>query len=216
MSLLLTFSRDKEGLCTGNFAEVIEDSPFELDSFVEIAFSAMLMRLSLYAKETKQQTVRILERAGAKCLYEVTLDKGSRALLLDNPLALVQQLSPPPRVENMHITRTVNDEAARIVPTGLELLRDSFGHRVYLRLRNDGELYECPVSGAWRPTHAAVTSHSERWCSLSVVRLLEFDVPRFYIPRAWNPSGGWISRAELQARYDTFLQEVESHESFKQ
>ena len=53
-------------------------------------------------------------------------------------------------------------------------------------------------------------AQNPRWAVVSLETLLKRDDPRFFIPRAWNPSGAWITYGDLKTRYEAFKKEKEA------
>jgi len=54
---------------------------------------------------------------------------------------------------------------------------------------------------------------TDSWAVVPTDVLLEIGkiqgIKRYYLPRAWNQSGGWISHEDLQTKYDEYLKEKE-------
>lgn len=47
------------------------------------------------------------------------------------------------------------------------------------------------------------------WLTIHVESLLYLNEPRYYLPRAWNKTKGWISHSELKQMYEQFIKEKE-------
>lgn len=102
---------------------------------------------------------------------------------------------------------------------GHDTLADALGDELYLRLqvRRDGSWVEDPVSGRWKPLTVdrlcgvlpveTVSPYRGAWCTVKTAKLLELAVPRFYLPRGWNESRGWITHDSLAALYAQYLKE---------
>ena len=49
-----------------------------------------------------------------------------------------------------------------------------------------------------------------KWAAVNVAELLSIkSADRFYLPREWNHGKPWVSREDLQQKFDTFLKEKE-------
>ena len=123
------------------------------------------------------------------------------------------------------------------IAAGLATFADAFGESVYLKVR--GHEVECPGCGFWsaytRPEQLdaaaigdLVTSFvclkkcrtlqkdspivlyvSKAWASVSVEELLKTPLEGFYLPRAWNENGSWVTRLTLETKYLEYLEEKE-------
>lgn len=100
-----------------------------------------------------------------------------------------------------------------VFTVGYDTLAEGFGYNLYCRALNT--VVECPLCACWRVWEeclcgATVTLHKRgrKWASVLTSDLLGVDATGFYLPRAWNPSGKWVTKAKLADMYATFLQEV--------
>lgn len=56
-------------------------------------------------------------------------------------------------------------------------------------------------------TSLTATPIDERWASVSVEELLKYNVPKFFLPRAWNEGRNWITHEALDLKYRLYKQE---------
>lgn len=75
----------------------------------------------------------------------------------------------------------------------------------------DPELVKRQVEGG--PQLRLVPEGEPQWAAIKTEALLKFaqvfGADRYYLPRAWNQPGPWISHADLQKKYDEYLKEKE-------
>jgi hypothetical protein len=108
---------------------------------------------------------------------------------------------------------------------GYDTMADSLGEEVFLRARagTQGMLVENPASGRWvtafagAPQNHLVMPGSLRelfigpfhgpWTSVKTEDLLALGQERYYLPRNWNPSAGWITHDLLAYMYDMYKKE---------
>jgi hypothetical protein len=173
---------------------------------------------------------RIMLRDGPDCRLVFRRTDGGRLVDYVVPDEERNQIRDYPHVyaaEKHDVTvvvreRPVSQERVKIhIRAGYDTLADAFGDNVYVHHRDDG-CVECPCCGRW---HARIEDEtlvcrcngsitSAKLCG-SWVELPTFDlvfgvpgVARFYLPRAWNNSGPWISREALSAKYVKFIKET--------
>lgn len=159
------------------------------------------------------------------------LSESNRVLLRDDPTAFINNTSPPP-VRVIVSGSKPDPKPAPRLRAGLDALADAFGEVVYLRV--EGEKVENPITGRWSTpgendgihvwlhTGAVAIRGSwiprpqpnspARWVAVRIDELLQTDVSRFYFPREWNPGGQWITRDELQKKFNAFRIEKASTE----
>lgn len=175
-------------------------------------FSDMMVQFAGFAKRWPQAGLFIRRLEQKPEPIAVELDPVSADTLRFRTQEYIDALSPPPRRVVVKITSTSPAVVGPpVLPAGVDALAETFGDDVYFR-RRDGR-YESPVSGRWEgPGVAGLGRHvlwqSEDWVRCPVQILLErTHVERFYLPRAWNKPGPWISREDLEKRYDVYLKE---------
>jgi hypothetical protein len=130
---------------------------------------------------------------------------------------------------------SVKHVAPQPIPAGYDTLADAFGNEVYCRVKRGGAT-ECPLCGRWGQwtkidIHGGhidrfvcddcavefkgigVVTSDGGWFKIPVSQLLScavvFGVRRFFLPRAWNKPGPWISLEDLRKKYETFTKEKE-------
>lgn len=105
----------------------------------------------------------------------------------------------------------------RPLRAGHDTLADAFGEKLYCSTRDNS--VECPVCGRWhrisaqKITVGCVTGlllsyeMRDNWAVASIEELLATQRTRYFLPRAWNTSGPWVSHENLQKKYDEYLKE---------
>lgn len=146
--------------------------------------------------------------------YPMSLPAGIEDLLRKDFVKAMAALTVPPRrvvvtPEKMVITT--------VLKSGIATLAEALGETVYVKLRNKSSLdqqIESPLTGRWvssyqfpLPIASTDVSKSGMWATVRVEDLLATSNTRFYLPRGWNPSAGWIDRDSLKDMYDTYLRE---------
>lgn len=121
------------------------------------------------------------------------------------------------------------------LPAGYDTLADAFGDDVYCRVRRGGST-ECPLCGRWGKwtkidvggmyadrlicdgcevefKGVGIPTSQGGWFKVPIVQLFScaeaLGVDRFFLPRAWNKDGPWISAEALRTKYDEFVKERE-------
>lgn len=104
------------------------------------------------------------------------------------------------------------------IPVGYEVLPSAFGDHVYLGFVRGhvespftGDLFSVAIDDdGWIRDSALGIPMQEvtpNWVTCSVADLLASGADTFFIPREWNPTPPWISREELESRYNKYLEE---------
>jgi hypothetical protein len=169
---------------------------------------------------------------------EYKLSESTVQLLNDDPAAAIRSMSHPDRkVVIPRIVCAPKDELVTqsLLRAGHETLADAFGFYTYFRLKN-GKI-ECPHDGRWKE-YSVVTAYNtpgvyyqgpvtdeystlwfspnivnEKWARTFTKTLLDVwkkkGLSRYFLPRAWNKSGPWISHEDLKQKYETFCKERE-------
>lgn len=112
------------------------------------------------------------------------------------------------------------------LPAGHDTIAESFGDEVYLRTR--GDLVECPCCGRWQGTLRAYPTAVDMYCpcqflvpgkvvtregsargwfAVRTQTLLSSNRERYFLPRAWNPNGGWIKHEDLLVLFTSYMKE---------
>lgn len=150
-------------------------------------------------------------------------DKATACLLREDPVAFLRMMDPTMgRPQKLDVSVSVKKEHPTAIkpnplPTGHDTLADSFGDEVYIRRRHlvsdEVALYESPITGRWVPAGEIgvwTVGVNDAWGKVSVRNLLEStETAHFFLPRAWNKDGPWISAEDLRTKYDEFVKERE-------
>jgi hypothetical protein len=100
---------------------------------------------------------------------------------------------------------------------GHDTLADALGEVVYLRRRP--RVVEDPSSGRWvsltegdgrfycRTLPVEILGDNNRWVTAKTTDLLALGRDRYFIPRAWNATRGWITHEALASMYQSYLKE---------
>jgi hypothetical protein len=188
--------------------------------FEGLAFDAMLYELARKLEQYLEANVFLLrsDRGGA---LPYKLDSATVELLRSDPVAAVHAMTYPGSPVMLFRQARAHDK--RLQPpnlrAGFDVLADSFGIRVYVRLLLNHDL-ECPGCGYWSPFSGGLFQCKKRcrvelamvtegnWAGVLVTDLLRTNVERFYLPRRWN-AGIWITREHLEEMYSEFTNEKE-------
>lgn len=107
---------------------------------------------------------------------------------------------------------------------GTNTLADSLGDEVYLRMRvqRDSSWVEDPATGRWASLGVDklcgslplvyVSPYRGAWYTARTADVLSLGLPRYYLPRAWNPGRGWIDHESLASMYEAYKKEKEDAE----
>lgn len=223
--LVLEYKRVNVDRSTGRVVlkeDGVEQTPWLV--FDSVDFPTMLRAYARLLKGN-EEAVAIWQRTDRPGLLPYTLDPQVSALLVTDIEAAIASMSPDVQSPSYKLQ---NIQAAREVPAGLragfDTLADAFGDKLYVRLRDNGEL-ECPCCGMWGSSHrdgtficqkACANRHmstplevalSGRWAGFSAQQLLSGGSSKFYFPRAWNDGASWISHEKLQTKLDEYNKE---------
>jgi hypothetical protein len=147
------------------------------------------------------------------------LDDDTIHMLHADPVSVIRSMNPAPYKV---LLRRADPSTTSPLRVGYDSIAATLGDEVYLRRRADQA--ECPICGRWadlRPVPALVvllcrsaacgskftiTAKSDRWVSVAVSLLLKpTDVEKYFLPREWNKSGPWITREDLEKKYQDWL-----------
>lgn len=175
----------------------------------------------------------VIERTDRDGIKPIKLTPSQTNLLREDPEEALKQMEPP-HEKLINIGKgpspvaRIGDVVQVRVPlqkglvVGHDSFADAFGDRLYCRA-NEGKI-ECPGCGHWMPIDTImelrlldctrcdlgviVDEAGSSWWSVDTYDLLMTDGnDRFFFPRAWNKTPPWISRDDLQKRYDIFIEE---------
>lgn len=159
----------------------------------------------------------LISRTERPGLFPVQLEPELLQLLLTDPQQYIQRHTLPDRVADLRSPDRVSKLAAPYQPprgglrSGHDTLADAFGDSVYLRMRSCR--VENPCTGRWCTVSELAETCGLKgrqldlvagWVVIATADLLRSNATRFYLPREWNKSGAWITKAQLQEMYDQF------------
>ncbi len=182
----------------------------------------------------------VVQRTDRGGLQPYKMDKQTVELLRKDPVAGIEALSfdaPSPSNAVAQVEAARSPPAPTpVLRRGHETLIDAFGESVGFRVR--GHELECPGCGFWGmfttpgllkdPSRAGTVFKTAFVCPkkcatrfivschaaygyVDVSFLLEqTKLEKFYLPRAWNGGRPWVSRQDLQQKYDEYKKEKES------
>lgn len=188
----LTMNRDGE-LFTGSVDNI---------HFTSIALEKVLVILADAVRGSGDKEVLYCTKK-----VEIPMPVGDIELLLAEPQTLLRKLAPPPVVVDLRRGK----KSSLVV--GYDTLANGFGEEIYCR--RNGEKFECPGCGRWSGVtpcsscgiDLTITKRNDRWFSIPISDLLRSSRDRFFTPRGWNNNRPWISRSDLENRYQAFTKE---------
>lgn len=215
--LVLSYRRVGADMTSGSVLLVDEDSTVTevklvdvLERFDEVPFISALKVFARYARTTTATGAQF-HRTDATLHAPIRITHEEFKLWKTDPATVIQRYMVPPQVVHVGVEKKPRH------PSRSDALEDVFGSTVLVRRR--GEDLECPECGAWarqvaveegpafhcaecdRLTH--VKEITEKWTVIEVKELLETKSRsgKYFLPRAWNKNGNWISFEELQAMH---------------
>ncbi len=236
MKIVLAYKRREElvndaHLFDGYILENQSETRLNGKTFAELIFTLSEV---VRAQRQKSQVGVFMVRLEQPSVEHAVSDDAVETICV-HPHKYIEALSPPPQRIVLKVNHRAPTSATATVGlrAGVETLIDAFGESVYVQVKN-GEA-ECPRCGRWRGTmwrrggstavkcvecgflvvaHAQfrIDGHSD-WAAIFTEDLLGVDAqdtPRFFLPRAWNTSGPWITREDLQKKYDKYVEEKEN------
>jgi len=227
-------------LSTGEVSAKLGEESLYCRQFESLEYKAMLRQLTLALRACKDAEKVIIQRTDRPGINPYTLDKVTVDLLRNDPVAGMQALSiesPSPMQILDNIKKAAQPPIAPpTLRAGSHTLADAFGESVAFKVR--GHELECPGCGFWGvytspgllndPDRVGQTMKTvfvcakrckerfhvhchKEWGFVRVEDLLKTALPTFYLPRTWNNRRPWISRADLQQKYDEYKKEKESN-----
>lgn len=228
--VVLSYAHEAGDTCTG----VISLNGEPICPFKALPYRRMLKNL---AKVGMEHDVMVVDIARSDCpeLLPMRLDDATTKLMKEDMVAFIHALcvgTDQPIVVDLKKVREAKAKKEAAVPRvegvllgGHDTLAEAIGDVVYCRV-NDKDFVECPLCGRWHKsrTFAAKTGSSlsatcphknlglvfflhRRWAVISIAQLLNLPMIRYYLPRGWNPTRGWISKQKLTELYRSSLQE---------
>ncbi len=209
-----------------------------IDLFENVTFAQQIRILHLLLQKHPDAEVE-LQRTDRAGLMPVYLEPDMVQLIREDPAKYIQAHTIPHRIVDLRKKneRTSKLAEKHVVPAaairaGHDTLKDAFGDVVYLNFRENR--IEDPATGRWRATReveadlglavvdtivvGATGPHGARagWVTVRINDLLANNsLSGFYLPRAWNEGGPWISRAALIEKYNKYLEEKSCLETTK-
>lgn len=196
-----------------------------VDLFEGISFAQHIRLLHLLLVKHEGATVQ-MQRTDREGLMPIFMERDMVLMVRDDPTRYIQAHTLPHRVVDMRKKdeRTSKLAEKHVVPktttvrAGHDTLKDAFGDVVYLRLRSGS--VEDPVTGRFRIWHEISSQYGlpsaevvlipppgNGWVTVRTADLLAVSshVKGFFLPRAWNERGPWISREALSEKYNQYL-----------
>jgi hypothetical protein len=221
-TLTLLYRREGADLSTGGFYTTDETKHvIILVQFQRLTYGAMMRALATYIQSNDYSAV-FTQRTDREMLPVQQMSAEEFELFKADPAAAIRRRIIPVQEVNLR-----DAQERPPLRAGLETLADAFGDNVYVRGRTratENEL-ECPGCGTWSvvnrkgrvPTFDCKKcrmgttlvdfSPTGLWVGITVEELFETGVEQFFLPRAWNTYGNWISRDNLNVLYLTYLKE---------
>ncbi len=216
--ILLQYKRDGEkydGIFFLNGEVVL---PFKSADFV-----AMFTVLHKYLVELPDATVK-LQRAENDSFLPIFVEQNMVNLLRTDPAKYIQAHTIPHRTIDLRKSDRTGKLAEKyVVPqpsirAGHDTLAAAFGDVVYLSYRSNR--VENPLTGRW----CSVSEFEETsglkaqeviqhgacgWVTVPMEQLLNQATGSngYYLPREWNESAPWISKAALVSKYNQYKEE---------
>lgn len=221
--LVLRYHHDDGHTCTGELKLRWSDGsqPVRiLEDIYKMDFNKMMAKVSGALNEHSIEKL-VVERSDRDNLKPFVFDNPMTELLRNDPVAALRMMNPPP----IHIDlrkQKMPPPTPVFTTTGYDTLAESFGDEVYAKMRSGS--VECPGCGMWSPQihsdsrfHCSKkcllvidTNYVEGWALFKYEELLTLNLARYYFPRGWNKSGGWISQDDLRALFEQWKKEKTS------
>lgn len=186
--------------------------------FEGITFARMMSNLAAQIRMHDSVTVELSRAELPNSEYR--MDAETVELLRVDPAAAIRSMTHEDRTVHVKRVRSVTPPAG-LLRAGHDTVAATFGDFVYAAVSATGRI-ECPGCGRWAQRSGDVklqcpnadcqlevvgVHHGERWYAVPTALLVEKGSRRFYLPRAWNPSGGWISHKDLSKLFRDFIKE---------
>lgn len=210
--LILRYRRDEGHTCTGEIKLRWSDGskPVRLlKDFVKADFNKMMGSVSLALNENEINKL-IVERSDREGLKPFIFDNPMTELLRSDPVAALRMMNVGPIHIDLRQKKTI--EPNPVFMAGHDTLAEAIGDFLYSRVR--GQEVECPGCGMWSPVSSPIfeckkkclitlpVHFVEKWARFHTATLIALDLPRYYFPRLWNPSSGWVSKEDLVVLFE--------------
>lgn len=156
-----------------------------------------------------------------------TLPPSMEQLLRTNTPEAVEAMTVPPRRVVISDDRPKPRPPVHTLRQGHDTLADALGDDVYLRSKvntfaDQWLQIESPLTGRWEPVcelnHLlyigggklavqVILDTESKWAKARVADILALALPRYYLPRRWNATGGWITHEALASLYSQYQKE---------
>lgn len=198
----------------------------ESSRFSNYTFAQKMREVHMLLVNSPKAVVSFV-RTDSPNLQPVMLDSVMSELLRTDPTSYIAAHTIPHRTVNLHASNQRKSPLAQrhVVPPGVRsghaTLVDTFGDVVYLEWR--GGKVEHPVTGRWVERYKLEIDAGLQilesiqpegvnpgWVTVrmdDLLRLRDGNATGYYLPRAWNDKGPWISRADLLTKYEQFRKE---------
>ncbi len=150
---------------------------------------------------------------------EYVMDAGTVDMLRTDPAAAISSMSHESRVVYVRDPGKQPAPPPRLLRAGHDTLAEAFGDHVYCIVNQRGQ-FECLGCGRWStvtPTSMVcsncelrmygTTCGGSKWFRVRTADVLGKAHARYYLPRIWNPSGGWIKHDDLSMLFLSFTEE---------
>lgn len=206
-----------------------------LATFNKTSYRQMLERLSDTLRAHEEVTQVRMLRSDSFTVKPVSLDEPTVHLLRTDFDKIIDSFCPAP--VHVTVREKAGAQAGSPatcahpeIPAGYDTVVDSFGDYVYIRLRKldtpaeSALLVESFVNGRWLRGYEKDEQYievpqlectlervSNKWARVKTTELLYRGkanaVQDFFLPRAWNKKGSWISYEELRTMFVNYSKE---------
>lgn len=204
----------REG-ATETFTGVVE-APSSTFHFAGACFETLLE----FAGEALRSSpgYRLLMRR-EEAPYPMTLPENIEELLRTDVAAAVRALTVAPQRVVVDAPKKPKTDLLGTLRHGHDTLADALGDEVYLRSRQTprGIQVEDPATGRWAPLSLRdKTVHCGNlplrivvpgWVTARTADVIALGLHRYYLPRRWNPSQGFIAHETLIEMYEFYIKE---------
>jgi len=191
-----------------------------------VAFSAMgwVPMMTLFAKALQEypEAGGTIQRTDREGLVPFHLGELELERFRTDPAGAIRAMT----FTSSRVVKTESVNAMQPVPAALDALVDIFGDVLWLRVfdtKGGSYAVECPVTAKSVLLNVSVLHlpdgqvlhftelnyASQGWAGVPTTELLLRGYERYFLPRAWNPSGAWITWADLNSKNKDFEQERE-------
>lgn len=193
--------------------------------FENVTYAQMIGYLHSVLVALPEDVTLTMQRTDTAGMPSITIDSASRDLVRTDPTRFIQSTSIAPRVVDLRKGGRTSKLAERyevpkgpLITSGHAALAAAFGEVVYLSVRHYN--VENPITGRWAPVTSLAVGHNlaiqetlldetgKGWVTVRTEDLLRLTTAAgFYLPRAWNDNGPWISQELLATRFDNYNKE---------